>query len=254
MRTSRSVVGEKPRILIIDRRRLRQAGIIRLLETWAGPWGLLVTPAPTENRLKRDKITAHCKMVVLSLGNASLEDPQQHDLIENIRAIMPRAALVIFSDREEPEEVRAALQEGAAGFMPSSTDPSVAFEALSFIKSGGSFFPRSALLDVCHSCTPLGRSVGTQRSGHDSELTPKQTEVFNVLRKGQSNKVIARRLGMSEATVKVHVRCIMRKFGVGNRTQLAVAALNDHPPTNSAVVKDGSEGLIAANVTQLHSS
>lgn len=59
-----------------------------------------------------------------------------------------------------------------------------------------------------------------------SDLTAKQEEVFGRLRKGFSNKAIARQLDMSEATVKVHVRRIMRRFGVANRTQLAVAAMN----------------------------
>jgi Bacterial regulatory proteins, luxR family len=50
--------------------------------------------------------------------------------------------------------------------------------------------------------------------------------VFNRLREGHSNKTIARQLEMSEATVKVHVRRIMQKFGVANRTQLAISAIN----------------------------
>jgi DNA-binding NarL/FixJ family response regulator len=56
-------------------------------------------------------------------------------------------------------------------------------------------------------------------------FTPKQEEVFEFLRQGYSNKLIARELGMSEATVKVHVRQIMRKFGAANRTQAVVSAL-----------------------------
>jgi len=56
-------------------------------------------------------------------------------------------------------------------------------------------------------------------------LTSKQEEVFNLLRQGQTNKLIARKLGMSEATVKVHVRRIIRRFGVTNRTQAVIYAL-----------------------------
>ena len=50
--------------------------------------------------------------------------------------------------------------------------------------------------------------------------------MFTLLRQGYPNKRIARQLGLSEATVKVHVRRIMHKFGAANRTQLAVAAMN----------------------------
>jgi DNA-binding CsgD family transcriptional regulator len=56
----------------------------------------------------------------------------------------------------------------------------------------------------------------------DRNLTARQEAVLELLSRGNSNKVIARRLAMSEGTVKFHVRQIMRKFGVTNRTQVAV--------------------------------
>jgi DNA-binding NarL/FixJ family response regulator len=57
-------------------------------------------------------------------------------------------------------------------------------------------------------------------------LTARQKAVLELLSRGDTNKVIARRLGMREGTVKVHVRQIMRKFGVTNRTELAVVFAN----------------------------
>jgi RNA polymerase sigma factor (sigma-70 family) len=55
-------------------------------------------------------------------------------------------------------------------------------------------------------------------------LTDRQRDVFQLLLAGHSNKEIARSLGVLEGTVKVHVRAIMQKLGVKNRTQVAVAA------------------------------
>jgi DNA-binding NarL/FixJ family response regulator len=63
----------------------------------------------------------------------------------------------------------------------------------------------------------------------DLSLTARQKAVLELLRRGDTNKVIARRLGMREGTVKVHVRQIMRKFGVTNRTQIAVVCANGRP-------------------------
>src|SRR4249920_3304087 len=57
-------------------------------------------------------------------------------------------------------------------------------------------------------------------------LSSKQEEVFKLLRRGEANKLIARHLGLSEATVKVHIRQIMRKLGVANRTQAAICTFN----------------------------
>jgi DNA-binding NarL/FixJ family response regulator len=215
MRTSHAR-GEKPELLIIDTKRLRQAGIARLLETWADVMGFTV------NAVLPDALpqSTNCEMIIVSVGSTSIEDAQCRILIDNVRELMPRAALIIISDREDLKEVCAAFQEGASGFMPTTIEPVLAFHALSFIRSGGTFFPPS-VLSTCE--------VTVYKPVCDWTLTIKQEEVFALLRQGYCNKVIARQLGMSESTVKVHARKIMHKFGVTNRTQLAIAAMKESP-------------------------
>jgi DNA-binding NarL/FixJ family response regulator len=128
--------------------------------------------------------------------------------------------------------VCAAFEAGAAGFMPTSIDPSVALQALSLIKCGGSFFPPSALHrempPVATQVTvgqPDRANFESSRPPTRPRLSAKQEEVVRLLRQGQSNKEIASQLGLSEATVKVHVGCIMRKLGLANRTQVAIASI-----------------------------
>jgi DNA-binding NarL/FixJ family response regulator len=209
----------KPELLIIDSKRLRQAGITRLLETWADVMGLTAKPVVPGVPFDACCAPANCEMTIICVGNESIQGAQYRGLITNVRRLMPQALLVIISDREDAQEICAAFEVGAVGFMPTSIEPAVAFQALSFIRSGGSFFPPSAL------STSL-REITINGAARVSELTAKQEEVVGRLHKGLSNKAIARQLDMSEATVKVHVRHIMRKFGVANRTQLAVAAMN----------------------------
>ena len=208
----------KPELLIIDSKRLRQAGITHLLDVWAAAMGLTVKTLVPSTPL--DTFCAHnCEMTIISVGGESIEDAQQHALIESVRMLMPQALLVIISDREDPEEICAAFEEGAVGFMPTSLEPALAFQALSFIRSGGSFFPPAALCN-------FRRKVNVNGIVHTLDLTTKQENVFSLLRQGYPNKRIARQLGLSESTVKVHVRRIMHKFGVANRTQLAFVAMN----------------------------
>jgi DNA-binding NarL/FixJ family response regulator len=221
---------EKPHIVIIDSKKLRQAGIARLLDAWAGAIGLTVSAVELASPIERHR-TATCAMIILSVGSTSVADPQQQALIKSARKLMPGAPLVILSDREEPKEVCAAFEAGAAGFMPTSLDPSVALQALSFIKCGGSFFPPSALHREKPSVATQAAVEGPDRAdigslSPASRLSAKQEQVLSLLRRGQSNKVIASQLGLSEATVKVHLRCIMRKLGVANRTQVAIASMN----------------------------
>lgn len=178
------------------------------------------------------------EIILLSVGSASVEDPDQLACLKNAHALIPNAALVVLSDREDSKEICAAFEAGATGFLPTNIEPSIALQALSFIRSGGSFFPPSALSN-CHSGSERPSAAQATTNGLDhshpapcqlvdgvSGLTSKQDDVFKLLRQGQTNKLIARQLGMSEATVKVHVRQIIRKFGVSNRTQAVICAMN----------------------------
>ena len=216
MRTS-PARGDRPELLIIDTKRLRQAGITRLLETWAHVMGFTVNAVLPEALPQ----SSNCEMIIVSVGSTSIEDAQCHILLDNVRKLMPGASLIIISDREDLQEVRTAFQEGASGFMPTTIEPVLAFQVLSFIKSGGTFFPPS-VLSTCIDEVTVHKPV------RDCTLTIKQEEVFALLRQGYSNKVIANRLSLSEATVKLHARRIMQKFRVKNRTQLAVAAMNQN--------------------------
>ena len=129
-------------------------------------------------------------------------------------------------------EVCAAFDGGAAGFMPTSIEPSVALQALAFIKCGGSFFPLRAGEGLFRPEMPSVRGHvavnGSDRANHLSDelrgcpakLSAKQEEVFRLLRQGPSNKAIARQLGVSEATVKVHIGalCANSEWRTGPRS------------------------------------
>jgi DNA-binding NarL/FixJ family response regulator len=215
MRTSAKGV-KKTELLILDSKKLRQAGIRRLLDIWAEAMGLTVKAVVPDAPLDTCCTPDNCEMTIISLGGASIEDAQHQATIGMVRTRMPQTLLVIISDRDDPKEICAAFENGASGFMPTSLEPALAFQALSFIRSGGSFFPPSVLFSGLGKVTVNGAS----------DLTTKQENVFSLLRQGYPNKKIARQLGLSEATVKVHVRRIMHKFGAANRTELAIAAMN----------------------------
>jgi DNA-binding NarL/FixJ family response regulator len=221
----------KRELLVIDSKRSRQAGIRRLLDIWADLMGLTVKAVVPETLLHTRCMSDNCEMTIISVASASIEDAQYQASIERVRMLMPQAPLVIISDREDPQEICAAFKEGAVGFLPTSLEPAVALQALSLIRSGGSFFPPSVLSYwVC--------KIPSNGAVHAADLTTKQENVFSLICHGYPNKRIARRLGLSEATVKVHVRRILRKFGAANRTQLAVAAMNN--------TGDVGKGMIAA--------
>lgn len=126
--------------------------------------------------------------------------------------------IVVLSDATtalESRTIKNALKMGVRGFIPTRTIEMPAVSAaIRFVKAGGTFAPVELLL-----------AGGSERATVRSEappagrLTSRQMTVLSHLRQGKANKIIAYELGMSESTVKVHIRNIMRKMGATNRTQ-----------------------------------
>lgn len=247
-------VGELLKIYVIDSRRLRCAGLVRLLEEWAAANGLAVVAISRPEELNA---ASNCCMVVISIGGASVLELEPQLWIKMARTILADTPLVILSDREEPGEICAAFKEGARGFIATNLDPAIALEALNFLRHGGSFFPISVLEEPrspageARPAHPQNEEARAKRAvvrvsarlaswrGQATDpapvklstgeavgfvLTPRQRDVLERLREGKPNKLIARDLNMTEATVKVHVRQIMHKLGAKNRTQAVLCA------------------------------
>ncbi|WP_230532356.1 response regulator transcription factor [Microvirga roseola] len=217
-------------IALIDALEFRRAGIARLLEEWAEASGISIASLDSPSSLAEIRPPRQCRMAILSIGAAYVGDSNISHALEQIRTAVPDASLVILSDTKEPRQVVSAFKAGAQGFIATGTDPNVALRALSFILCGGTFFPPHALAGLPQlSDTPTGVQAHASPGPHGAliasgNLTVRQKEVLACLRLGKSNKLIARELHMQEATVKVHIRQIMRKLGAANRTQAALRA------------------------------
>lgn len=134
--------------------------------------------------------------------------------------------LVIVSDDDDSETVMEALKGGACGYIPTrTTSIDVAVAILRLVRAGGTFAPSTNL--------PAREGTGgvpPAKSVIETCLTPRQMAVLQHLQQGKANKIIAHELAMSESTVKVHVRNIMKKMGATNRTQVAFRARNLSAP------------------------
>jgi DNA-binding NarL/FixJ family response regulator len=156
-------------------------------------------------------------VLVYSSHEADLWDPKCGAEIARIRAALASTPLVLFSEAHnaDPVGIRRLLQMGLRGFISTrTTATSTAVAAILLVKAGGSYAPPSSLL------------ADDTRTAQEARgwLTSRQSEVLRELRQGKPNKIIAYELGMSESTVKVHIRNIMRKVGATNRTQVVYKA------------------------------
>lgn len=123
------------------------------------------------------------------------------------------APVVIVSDTVDLNHIIRTLKSGVRGYIPTSLSFNVAVEALRLVKAGGVFIPADSIV-------PNGDELPPARNS--TLLTTRQMEIVEEIRHGKANKQIAYDLRMSEHTVKVHLRHIMRKLKARNRTEVAV--------------------------------
>jgi DNA-binding NarL/FixJ family response regulator len=187
------------------------------------------------------------RLVLINTGGSSLNEPEQHELLLAAKTSSPGPYAVI-SDRTDPDDAVATAELGFQAFLPAILPLDIVKQALIFIMNGGTYFPREALLA---SLSVHARMPGRHRSSDGSpNLTQRQTEVLDRLRFGRSNKHIARELNMQEATVKVHVRQIMRKLGAANRTQAALLAQLKTPSAQSSIIDDPADGMSSLSLNR----
>lgn len=125
--------------------------------------------------------------------------------------------VIIVSDTDDLNHIIRVLKSGARGYIPTSLSFNVAVEAVRLVKAGGIFIPASSIV-------PDGDEPAQAKNS--TLLTHRQMEVVEEIRHGKANKQIAYELNMSEHTVKVHLRHIMRKLKARNRTEVAVLSGN----------------------------
>ena len=136
----------------------------------------------------------------------------------HLRGVQPQLPIIVVSAREEPSVVRRALEHGAAGFIPKSSNTATIGIAIAAVLDGGHWAPPQSG-DV--------RGVAPEEAAiaeRIRDLTPQQFRVLGMLGSGLLNKQIAHALGVSEATVKAHMTAILRKLGANNRTQAVLMA------------------------------
>jgi len=131
----------------------------------------------------------------------------------------PSVPVVMISANEDPLVIQRALDHGAAGFIPKSSNIKTITDAIGKILMGEIWAPESTQPNL------PGRNVSELALAERmSQLTPQQFKVLMMMSQGLLNKQIAYAMSISEATVKAHVTAIMNKLDVSNRTQAVLAA------------------------------
>ena len=152
----------------------------------------------------------------LALLDLHMPGMDRVDGLRRLRLQFPHIPLIVASGEDDPVVIRATLAAGAIAFLPKSEAPEVLQQALRLVLDGGRYTPPQALADLRHGAAPPRPDA--------SGLTPRQLDVLRCLMRGQPNKLIARELGLTEGTVKIHIAAILRVLQARNRTEAVVVA------------------------------
>jgi DNA-binding NarL/FixJ family response regulator len=140
------------------------------------------------------------------------EDDDVATGVRRIKELVPTAPVVVLGMRAELSLARAALRAKTRGFIHAGMRLEQIARALSLAKRGEMVFPREMLVDL---------AVGEDRQEELTKLTPRQEEILEMVAEGLSNAEIARRLWLSESTVRQHLHKVYQTLEVKNRNQAA---------------------------------
>lgn len=174
----------------------------------------------------------HCAVnTALVIIEASQNTRRVLEVIRQVQERSPETRIVALADQFDLSFVQSAHEAGVTGFCLTASGPEVLIKSLELVMLGESVLPVAILRSVMDAAPqkeeqPLQDYTAEQRLADlkSRKLSTREAEILGCLTKGEPNKVIARKLDITEATIKVHVKAILRKLGATNRTQAAMWA------------------------------
>lgn len=206
------------RVLLIDDHALFRIGLRELLERR----GIEVVDAIGDGDAGIQQVEKLLPDIVL----LDMRMPQMSgiEVLKQLRERQLKMAVSMLTTSREEKDVIESLQFGAQGYLLKDMEPDDLITALNNIM-GGNTVVAPELTSILAKAVQ-GESVESDNGGDIfSDLTPRESEILCHLAEGQSNKVIANHLGISEGTVKLHVKAILRKLEVNSRVEAAVLAV-----------------------------
>ncbi|ORM53871.1 two-component system response regulator NarL [Pantoea brenneri] len=143
------------------------------------------------------------------------------DTLSRLREISLSGRVVVFSVSDDEEDVVTALKRGADGYLLKDMEPEALLKALHQAAAGQTV--------LSETLTPI--LVARLREDRPApardinQLTRRERDILQLISAGMTNKAIARKLGISESTVKVHVKYLLKKMNLKSRLEAAVWAL-----------------------------
>ena len=208
------------RVLLVDDQTLFRSGLETLLERHE------IEVIGTAGNGREGFMMARELLPDVVLLDMRMPEMSGLEVLSGLRTVGLKMFIVMLTTSNEEKDLVECLRNGASGYLLKDMEPSELVTALRDIVAGKTV--------VAPELAPVlarviqGDSIEDeppQESSPFDELTPRELEILCLLAEGQSNKVIARNLGISDGTVKLHVKAILRKLNVHSRVEAAVMAV-----------------------------
>jgi len=164
-------------------------------------------------------------VIILRLTAEDVASNEVADKLTALSALFPAAATILIVPTAEPRHVHTALQYDILGLTTDQLSIASTIDVMRLVHAGMVVYPPSLFETVRQAAAGDGEAVRNTRRASVNKLTGRQYEVLRLLANGLANKEIAQELGISDSTVKVHIRAIMERLGLVNRTQAAASFL-----------------------------
>ncbi|MDY7095644.1 MAG: response regulator transcription factor [Acidobacteriota bacterium] len=201
------------RILLVDDHQLVAFALRKLLETRHE----VVDIATSGRQMLELAPVLRPDIILTDIAMPGLDGLEATRRLSSGRIHIP---VIILTMHDEPEQVRAAFEAGASGYLVKGSDPRELFEAIATVLAGGRFLSSAVGGDV------IGSFLFPGAKPPGSSLTDRETEVAALVGAGLDNSEISRQLCIAEVTVRSHCLKIGSKLGLRNRVEIARHALS----------------------------
>lgn len=210
-------MDNKISVLIADDHSLLRQGLKQILELEED----MTVVAQASNGSEAVQLARECKPDII-LMDINMPGTNGLQAIKEIKDEKIECRIIVLTIHEDREYLFKTLQMGAEGYVLKDAEPSVLIEAIRNVYSGRSFIQSNMTMELVREFNRVTMHEKGKRD--DNSLTSREIEVLELIAEGMINKEIAKKLYISEKTVKNHVSSIFRKLNVSDRTQAAIYA------------------------------
>lgn len=210
------------RVLLVDDHTLFRSGLETLLERHG------IEVIATAGNGREGFLMARELQPEVVLLDMRMPEMSGLEVLSGLRAVGFRNPIVMLTTSNEEQDLVECLRNGASGYLLKDMEPSELVTALREIVAGKTIVAPELATVLARVVQGEAEEEGGAPASPFAELTPRELEILCLLAEGQSNKVIARNLGISDGTVKLHVKAILRKLDVHSRVEAAVMAVEQN--------------------------